>query len=94
MQGRMLFLFKHAGMALSQNSFQHFTGSPSDWSGKMLFAMCGWGMLVAAPVHTNSAASHSTPQICHANTSQGAPGGNPISCSLRMGTLVLDYCRK
>lgn len=68
MQARMLFLFKHEGMVLSQNSFQRFTVSPSNSSGKILFAVCGRGTLTPAQIHTNSAAPHSTALLCHTDT--------------------------
>lgn len=73
----MLFIFKHEGMVLSQNSFQHFAGSPFDLSGKILFALCGRGTLTPAQIHTSSTASHSTPPLCHTNTISGTSRWKP-----------------
>lgn len=84
MQARMLLLPKHEGMVLSRNSFQHFTDSPSDSRGKILFLMCGWETLIPAQTHSDSAACHCTPPLCRKKKKFGeALGGNPASCCLK-----------
>lgn len=79
-QARMVFLFKLEGTVLSQNSFQRFTGSPSDSRGKKknIISTAWVGDTSTSPSAASDSTATPTPV-------RGAPGGS----RLKIGMLII-----